>query len=535
MAPRVDLTAHPPPASARIPKLKYRNPLPADQISVSSRDSHDTGASSTSAQDRSATPDTAIASSSSRPSYETANLTSPSLASLSLSASSSNGSGSSSSKKKKKSSSVFGFLTLKEPSQLALEQFAQASRQPIPAKGTSSSSSRHSSIQSNPYEGQKLPSNVPKVNSKWDGVPDSVKPAKSRNSVSTSTSSSTKSERNSWSARASLSSRHGNQVAPWNESQVSVVTTETRNPPNSIASAANSTVQFSSHARDVSRESRTSGTSAVSYYSPHVPMVSGALPVESSTTESEPRLSASTFDGRSSIESSFDFRADSPASSADSVDTVVRDTADNIFRKLNDQPQPNVWGEPSPSANICDDKLVPDSHDFLFNEQPIAQPAKNDSPMTSPTVSSFSPTVEHYVPPRPMQNFSRPMAPRKAAPPSMPPTTRYRITPASSGLPTLYEASLASTESLATVQLGQDQQDEQEEHDNDNDDAQSIAPSTIAPSVLSTHWYESPRERLGLGGRLRMSNDLSPWDNGESLGKPRKNRLSMFGIGTSKA
>ena len=87
----------------------------------------------------------------------------------------------------------------------------------------------------------------------------------------------------------------------------------------------------------------------------------------------------------------------------------------------------------------------------------------------------------------------------------------YRRTPSASALPTLYEASLASTD------------------DADEDDSRSIAPSTTAPSKLSKHWYESPRERLGLGRRLQI-NDASPWDDqAEAEGKPKKSRLSMFG------
>jgi hypothetical protein len=79
----------------------------------------------------------------------------------------------------------------------------------------------------------------------------------------------------------------------------------------------------------------------------------------------------------------------------------------------------------------------------------------------------------------------------------------------------LYEASLASTD------------DFQNDRD-DDDDSYSIAPSTIAPSELSMHWYESPRERLGLGRRLQI-NDVSPWEEQrEASGKPKKSRLSMF-------
>lgn len=130
-------------------------------------------------------------------------------------------------------------------------------------------------------------------------------------------------------------------------------------------------------------------------------------------------------------------------------------------------------------------------------------------------------SVAYYAPTKPIHNFSRPMSMMDFRPSTnrTPTISAYRRPPSTSALPTLYEASFASsTESFNTVR-------------EDDGDTQSIAPSTIAPSEMSKHWYESPRERLGLGGRLKM-NDVSPWDNqGETLGKPKKSRLSMFGIG----
>jgi hypothetical protein len=95
-----------------------------------------------------------------------------------------------------------------------------------------------------------------------------------------------------------------------------------------------------------------------------------------------------------------------------------------------------------------------------------------------------------------------------------------------SGLPTLYEASLASNDSGDSDETVQDDQD---------DDSYSVTPSTIAPSELSAHWHESPRERLGLGGRLRMDAAL-PWEGqGDEPGKLKKYRLSIFGKVTPQA
>jgi hypothetical protein len=153
----------------------------------------------------------------------------------------------------------------------------------------------------------------------------------------------------------------------------------------------------------------------------------------------------------------------------------------------------------------------------LFGDHSFSETSKADSPMASPPIA-------HYAPARPIQNFSRPMSSHGVSPPTRPiSTSSYRTTPRTSGLPTLYEASLASTESEET------EQDERDE------DSYSIAPSTVAPSILSAHWHDSPRERLGLGGRLRM-NDPLPWEaQRDPPGKLKKYRLSMFGKATPRA
>ncbi|KAF1842688.1 uncharacterized protein K460DRAFT_133137 [Cucurbitaria berberidis CBS 394.84] len=489
MASNADLTAPSPPA--RIPKLKYRNPLPSDPDCPSPRTSQDTAIPSSHSQEGPATSDFKPVSTSSRPSFETASLTSPSLASTSSSATSSNDSRSS--KKKKKTGSVLGFLSLKEPSQVALEQFAEHQRKQTATKGSSTPTSKHSS---STFVGKQLPSNVPKVNSKWDGVPAAAKNRSSMSSVST------KDNRSSLSSRGSLNAQL--KAGPWNDSKLSVMSDGTRNPPNSIASAAPSVSNFVVADHDLVYGSSPSTTTLpeMSYYFPDAPTMSGALPKNSLETEgihepiagSPPRLPASTLDSSPISEDRAVFRADSPASSTDSVDTVVRDTADVIFKKLNDQPHQSFWGE-EPIVQQSDESKpgnVPDSHDFLFGPPSAEDTTKIDSPMASPPVS-------HYVPTRPVQNYSRPIASNSFTPR---PAT-YRSTPSASALPTLYEASVASTESLATVR--------------DDSDARSLAPSSIAPSELSGHWYESPRERLGLGGRLRK-NDVVPWDDqGQSL------------------
>jgi hypothetical protein len=489
----------------RIPKLKYRNPLPANRPSSSS---------SRDPTRKTSSPAADTASTLSRPSFETASLTSPSLASTH----SSNGSWSdstSATKKKKKTSSVLGFLSLKEPSQVALEQFAQQQRKQGSAKGklSSANSTKAGSINS-----KKLPPSVPKVNSKWDGSPS---PARNRNSTSTRSSSDS----------YTLSTQDSRTSTPASmrptDSRLSVMSSVSQNPPNSIASPMASMLHISDQqpAHYVPQPPPVITQHDASYYSPDEPLV---LPV-SLASSPKPGMFPGTIVGSSP---SFPFsptpldtpldeyegsRSPSPALSTDSTDTIVRGTADAIFKKLNDRPHQNYAADQLPERSTDEhdpeNGSVPESHDFLFDIPPTEQ-LQHDSPMASPP-------VPHYTPRRPMRNFSRLMNNSvKAMPPPPPPPpavstpSSLRLKPASPGLPTLYEGSVASTESLETVR--------------DNSDAQSVAASSIAPSVLSEQWYQNPRDRLGLGGRLRKG-DAPRWKTiEEPQGKPKKNLLSFL-------
>jgi hypothetical protein len=311
------------------------------------------------------------------------------------------------------------------------------------------------------------------------------------------------------------------------------MTDGTRNPPNSVASMSFSNLTIHEGASGLGSSPSTTTLPEMSYYFPDGPAASGALPPRSasagatddSTSQLPVRLSNSTSSDRPSMDGSVDSRPDSPASSTTSTDTVVMDTADTIFRKLSDRPSQGTWGNgahavQSPTEDNSDD--VPESHDFLFQSQPVIERRQSNPPAMYESSLAAS-TIPHYAPQRAVQNFSRPMATR-----GPPPVQRsahmphYRRTPSAPALPTLYEASLASTDDLS------------EDRDDDHDDSYSIAPSTIAPSELSKHWYESPRERLGLGRRLQI-NDVSPWEEQrEAAGKPKKSRLSMFGKAVSR-
>lgn len=110
--------------------------------------------------------------------------------------------------KKKKHSSLFGFLSLKEPSTSALEDFARQQQKQAAAKG-----GRATAVGMPGISSQKLPPTVPKVNSKWDGLPSPVrdKAKSSRNprrdsTLTVASSSSRSSSSSGMSSQASLSS-----------------------------------------------------------------------------------------------------------------------------------------------------------------------------------------------------------------------------------------------------------------------------------------------------------------------------------------
>jgi hypothetical protein len=511
MAPGADLRTLAP--QARIPKLKYRNPLPADDIALAQGPPRYTEARTVGTLAPPTTSSSTASRSDYRPSYDTASLAPPSQASTNSSAGSSNDSRTSK-KKRKKASSVLGFLTLKEPSQVALEQYAEAQRKHAAERGGASISSGPSI---NSSVRQKLPNGVPKVNSKWDGVPESVKNRYSGSQKSTKN-------------RHSMTSQDPQFTASWDTSgfsvasRLSVMTDGTRNPPNSIASeaASMSNLTIREGTGSTTDLPGTAEFSETLYYAPE-PLAASAARAEPSRPGTYRRAGA-----EASLESTglpfgpsflaveyIEPRPDSPASSTDSDDTVVRDTADVIFKKLNDKPHKSLWGD-APAVQSLD-RQVPESHDFLFGDPSapdISTVAEVATPLSIPLYHPAHPVQNSGQ----VQNFSRPMVSSGYTAPKRP-VSAYRTTPRSTALPTLYEASITSigsTESLDTAQ------------DNDNADAYSIAPSTIAPSVLSARWHGSPRERLGLGGRLRK-NDVSPWDVQRDLpGKPKKNRFSVF-------
>jgi len=490
MAPAIEVARAP-----RIPKLTYRNPLPADQTSI---------ASQTTSTDAS---DTDLAADHHPSTFSALDSDSRSTTSSAATSLASNGSTSCESKasSKKKKSGVLNFLSLKEPSQLAFEQFAESQRKQQAAKGGSSSPIGFQGVSP-----QKLPTTVPKVNSKWDGIPNSVK--SSRSSMASS-------QRSSTSSRGSQPTL--NTSYNFSSSLASVITADSRGPPNSLASPMLSRTNVS----DDTASGATTPTLDPSVNAT-LPEMSFFFPEELESADPPPKPEADhpwspppnpssvSTDISPSLEKDFQEMLALAEEEAESRASAVDYEADAIFRKL--KGGPTDFQRTLSGIEEEDPDPVPETHDFLF----VKQPSPVDSPIEEmPTYlpRNPQPSMEssNLPPARPSPNFSRPRAPphpyHKAVPP---------------GLPTLYEVSIASTDDTAT-ETGSIARTSLES-------VSSMAPSiatSYAPSEMSASWYRSPRERLGLGGRVRK-NDVLPWERDEAgqrgKDKGKKSRLSMF-------
>ncbi|KAL5379447.1 hypothetical protein DPSP01_008512 [Paraphaeosphaeria sporulosa] len=529
MAPAADL-ARPP----RIPKLSYRNRLPADDLSLISRTSSTSTDTPLSLNDppldrHLSTPNCTPVLTPEFDSRSTASLASSQSASLASSDGSSTRESKVSSTKKKKNS-VLNFLTLKEPSQSALDQFADAQRKQSAAKGGLPPPMGMQGISA-----QKLPPTVPKVNSKWDGVPESLK--SSRNSIVSSKRTSTMSSTSSQGS-PNYTTRTSTINSTINSSAISVATNDSRGPPNSLASPMHSAIDVTAYTPTKSPPRADSPSSA------SLPEMTSFFPDDPSLSAASPRSSAEhpwSPPSRPDQDAAHIFVTDFDEKlSISEPDIVTVDKADAIFRRLNGGP-----GEPLSDYYDGEDEDpdVPETHDFLFDVKPIlTTPPPSTSSHQTP-VQPIQPTpAPHYVPSgKPSANFSRPRPNQTYSNPPRASTYPHHHKFTSPALPTLYEASIASTDDTDaasdTTEIGRtrtrDSTDSAESFS-----AHSIAPSTapsvatsFTPSVMSASWYRSSRERLGLGGRIRKS-DVLPWEQTDTdRGKPKKSRLSVFSRG----
>lgn len=551
-------------APPRIPKLAVRARMPADQASISTFSSGEpkksedgTFASSSKTLD--------AASLSSAPSSSSNPPTIPGRrSSISQSLTQDTGHGTpTKGQKKKKGNSMFGFLTLKEPSQSALEQFAEKQRKQAAEKGGKVSAVGIPSVSM-----QKLPLTVPKVNSKWDGIPESLKAKEAAQK---------KRENFLNSEKAKLKS--------FGSPEGSVVTFESsgsRNPPNSIASSSNSSsrsARRSSHSRSISSEGSQPKDKPNRFTSPpgfnpsaaglkiraslkspsmtSLPEISYFFPDEpgASTTNMEaetpgvsPPESSDLLQGTSKLKDSK--RAPRPTSlqTSSNLDDIAWARSPTLVEFQTGHEGVDTQAVLKRISNIHQGFLAGEAQEVRLpgeeeeKEEVGVNELEVDQQGTLSISASTRPTSHAGHPATPtITNFSRPLS-------SQPPIKPLASSRPSNAVTTLHSTFLetptipeGSTTEHAAVNFLPARKDMHLRNISRGDTisiAGSVAPS-VAPSEMSAQWFRSPRERLGLGGRIKKSNAL-PWENdsdggefGSSLSKKKKGRLSMFVKGAS--
>lgn len=154
---------------------------------------------------------------------------------------------------KKKSSLFGGLFAVKEPTQLALSQFSAQ----LTAQHGSTSATKVPNVRM-----EKMPQHVPKVNAKWDGIPDAVKQrekrdkelarAAKRQSITTSTVQSNSSERlprPSESRRSEISDRSSDSDRRSPNSHKRTEDSRTANPHRFYAQSVNSSGDLAAQLR----------------------------------------------------------------------------------------------------------------------------------------------------------------------------------------------------------------------------------------------------------------------------------------------
>ncbi|KAJ9669243.1 hypothetical protein H2201_000595 [Coniosporium apollinis] len=496
-----------------------------------------------------------------------------------ISASSSHSSGSQAKEHKKKGSSMLGFLSLKEPSANALEQFAELQRKQAAERGVATSAGTLPGISS-----RKLPPTVPKVNTKWDGLPESAKRKEAAKDKRVSASDSIKSGSTAaWSGpflghvRSAVYSSHSSGSSNSSNSPASSI--EFPSLMNRTASIAASSSSTSSERRGISK-----------------PLDPPLVKKEDTTAKYKPLLKTPS---QSSLPEISYFFPSTPTTNGDDLalatppDISPQTPVDHSMPQLHPgKPMPvspaESYHAPSDDAGLTKwphsaDSIViqpPGSETTKAPEAPVtmkpkkwlrgflageAQPVLLNGEAPDDDASSIASTIVQRPesstgPPPPIPTRLRPLSPPTSpgldtdtAPPPIPQRIRpflgpfpkssmttSPLTPDSGSQPDFFrgislDASLDSSNdsrpssaanhsrpsSAGTIMAPTENAEARPSTDTrsmyrprDSIDMRSLA-SSVAPSVLSARWFQSPKERLGLGGRIKKPESL-PWEEQHS-------------------
>ncbi|KAK6440472.1 hypothetical protein LTR95_003296 [Oleoguttula sp. CCFEE 5521] len=418
----------------------------------------------------------------------------------------------------KKKSGVLGFLTLKEPSTLALQQYAEQQRKATAAKAGTKPPSTRAGVSA-----QKLPDHVPKVNSKWDGLPEpanktAIQRKRSSKVDSTFSQYSLATKRSSY--RSNNTSSDGTQSTRRPFGSLSSRPSSLGTPPRSRnASVQNSidTSRGSAQPRSPLKaihpalRDQTTKNGVHTFLHPPTPEPPevqevirgsdldlpdlpeledfGAAMYLSTSAEPSP-LTPPAHDGR--LDSAMDLQPH--AMTCDGNGTVwYSDTDNDSLYTPHPRLKIHTPGTGSRAASIRN------------------WPLQNVAPPTplSPTTDSSRPyhRFSEYSPPRSSSptpiaeladtSFHTTTRPSTAASCdtsqlALPAGTTFRP-PATSSASSSGGASTIAPSIIAPSII-----------------APSIAPSTV-PSVMSAQWHMPPKQRLGLGGVVRMG-EVMPWE-----------------------
>ncbi|KAK1022866.1 hypothetical protein LTS16_025360 [Friedmanniomyces endolithicus] len=483
--------------------------------------------------------------------------------------------------KKKKGSGVLGFLTLKEPSGSAWEDYAKAQK-----KASAVKDGRRSNAGLAGVSLRQLPDFVPATNAKWDGLPDSAKRVSmqsgSRSQRMSSVSGSTsQTSRSVWS---SISERSGERSPARRYGSVSSKPSRPESAPVPLS-------------KRESMQSHASSRAAIGI-APQLPVLRNVHPALRNNAvtpwaeprqhdlnlawEKQPRQSPETFlhppspnSGVSELPCStptlelelpkalvLDGHATSPEPSprtppADFEEDPNDDLAEQYhYIRLGDQLAQsadhggNFWHsdtdneleaaktlryhalstpvKPSSlrsehSASEQDLPIQPTIDEVEEEGDDVFLPTLRDgNGHTSPFIFEQLSVHERPFFPNPRASpASRPA--RTMSPPSRPrPVTAGSATTVEAPLPSLNDVAepevstrLSTAASLASTATGHRRTSLSPIRS--NSDAVSVA-----PSEMSAQWKMSPKERLGLGGKMtrRSRADQMPWDNDGVPGSP---------------
>ncbi|KAI9656946.1 MAG: hypothetical protein M1831_004494 [Alyxoria varia] len=459
-------------------------------------------------------------------------------------------------KKTKSKKGLVSLLTLKEPSTLAFEQYAATQRKAAAVKGSQT-------VGLSSVSQQKLPENVPKVNSKWDGMPvaarersiDSKRSGDSQSFIHSKAStarskpsSSGSSGSNSWPTSSNPRSPMQASFNPQHSSLQTNLTTPPASPGFPLGfggQKANPPTSSQSKPAEYGPKSLPSPLPSPDP-KPDATPLSSTLPQQTNDTPDCPQ------DTRSGTEpelpnSPEDLYPESPHTTqlllSSLAETSIPAAPENNTQWPLPTPTSDIIYNPPASPPPIPDKSSRRQSDPRMGNLTInmsdAQNAESENIAQAVTLDEpvhYNEPVRRDLP-RGIPNFTRPFS---ATPPASPgPTTPGEPDPndvAGPFVPSFFEPSSApmantlcrassvdrslapipesdSASVMTTIRSVGDQEDALDEQD--AEEGRWIVESSRASisSEMSAQWYQSPRERLGLGGFIKHDTGGLPWPN----------------------